>query len=489
MAITMHFIDDEWKMQSVLVSFFRVMYPHTGERLAQHLLDGVTAMSPMLLTSIWAITADNASTNPVMVGALNGGMLQQRVASHVSELFFPSINAENPDQRRWRHNKTNAVFQIGCLAHILQLSIQAGLKACPILEVAIGRFRDIIKKIIDSPKLLEALSAICAALKVPARTPQLDVPTRWNSTWEMLDTATALRKALEELLRRIRERHEGFTAFSIKPTDDLAREIDRESWAALDDFCQFLRPFKDATSLMSGSSYPTLGLTIPVFHVIMEHVKDSISHIAGFHSSQGRIFGDVIRESLQSYEQVIRVDAVTIAAALDPRVKGLLPTIGIDSNHVLRMIETEFDLEYSDSYNDSRQAATSGQSADVRPPTAHENSFLSLLASSAPTTNIICGSDAEPFRSELDRWMAHAPMSLEQSSHDVCRWFQVNRSLYPRVQFMARDYLGVTATSVPSECVFSRAGTTVDKRRARLGDDSVQAICELQSFLAFNKGE
>jgi hypothetical protein len=75
---------------------------------------------------------------------------------------------------------------------------------------------------VDSPKLLEALSAICASLKVAAQTPKLDVPTRWNSTWEMLNTTMALKKALEELFRRIRERHDGFTAFSIKPTDDLA---------------------------------------------------------------------------------------------------------------------------------------------------------------------------------------------------------------------------------------------------------------------------
>jgi hypothetical protein len=60
--------------------------------------------------------------------------------------------------------------------------------------------------------------------------------------------------------------------------------------------------------------------------------------------------------------------------------------------------------------------------------------------------------------------------------------------LYPRVSTMAKDYLGVTSTSVPIECAFSKAGSIVGKRRARPGDDVVQAICELQSFLTFNKG-
>jgi hAT family C-terminal dimerisation region len=65
---------------------------------------------------------------------------------------------------------------------------------------------------------------------------------------------------------------------------------------------------------------------------------------------------------------------------------------------------------------------------------------------------------------------------------------RVTEPLYPRVSIMAEDYLGVTSTYVPSECAFSKAGSIFEKRRARLGDNAVQAICELQSFLTFNKG-
>jgi hAT family C-terminal dimerisation region len=63
----------------------------------------------------------------------------------------------------------------------------------------------------------------------------------------------------------------------------------------------------------------------------------------------------------------------------------------------------------------------------------------------------------------------------------------VSQGMYPRIKLMARDFLGVTSTSVPNESAFSKAGTTVDKRRARLGDEAVQAICKLESFLVFNK--
>ena len=93
----------------------------------------------------------------------------------------------------------------------------------------------------------------------------------------------------------------------------------------------------------------------------------------------------------------------------------------------------------------------------------------------------------EPFESEVQRWFKHHSMDIQQSSLDGCLWFKVNRTLYPRIELMACDYMGVAATSVPSECAFSQAGTVVSKRRALLGDDAVQAICELQSFLKYLK--
>jgi len=67
----------------------------------------------------------------------------------------------------------------------------------------------------------------------------------------------------------------------------------------------------------------------------------------------------------------------------------------------------------------------------------------------------------EPFEAEFDRWMQHAPMDVAQSSREVCDWMKVNEKLFPRICMMAKDYLGVTSSAVPSECALSFAGTVV----------------------------
>ncbi|KAG6953551.1 hypothetical protein JG687_00012324 [Phytophthora cactorum] len=52
---------------------------------------------------------------------------------------------------------------------------------------------------------------------------------------------------------------------------------------------------------------------------------------------------------------------------------------------------------------------------------------------------------------------------------------------------MARDSFAVMATSVPGEQAYSTAGAIVSIQRARLGDDAVAAVSEMQSFLKLNE--
>ena len=253
MVVTVHYIDGEWEMKSVIVGFVRVMYPHTGERLGNHLIDAIKEMNPLLLASIWAITTDNAANNGTICSTINRNLLTLINAINLQSV---PANAASSNPEAVEIPFPHDVFLISCMAHTLQLTVKEGLKACKSLDLAIGRFRDCIKKLNDSPKLLEALAAVCSTLNIKYTIPQFDVQTRWNSTWTMLNGVIGIKPGLEELLRRIRCRHAGYCEFTIDPSSDLAAEIPRESWSAVQDFCKFLQPFKDATVFMSASEYP-----------------------------------------------------------------------------------------------------------------------------------------------------------------------------------------------------------------------------------------
>ena len=65
---------------------------------------------------------------------------------------------------------------------------------------------------------------------------------------------------------------------------------------------------------------------------------------------------------------------------------------------------------------------------------------------------------------------------------DPLTWWAGNINRYPTLAILARKYLSVCATSVPSERAFSLAGHIVNERRASLLPETVNML----SFLSDN---
>lgn len=93
MALTAHYIDDQWRVQKRILSFSIVDGKHTGANIAKVLLDKLLDWN--IDRKIGSITLDKASTNEVVVSELidklkpNNGLLldgelfQVRCSAHV----------------------------------------------------------------------------------------------------------------------------------------------------------------------------------------------------------------------------------------------------------------------------------------------------------------------------------------------------------------------------------------------------------------------
>ena len=122
----------------------------------------------------------------------------------------------------------------------------------------------------------------------------------------------------------------------------------------------------------------------------------------------------------------------------------------------------------------------------VSQPTAYmEKVAAKKRRVAAPTETRTCSE-------ELQKYLANEPCPLNDKN--LLYWWRINGVKYPRLSAMARDYLAVQATSVPSKQLFSKAGDVVTKKRASLSPSTIQATLCLQSWarmvsrLSFNKG-
>ena len=127
------------------------------------------------IDKVLTISVDNASANKVAIDYLRKKL----------------INWSIPPILGGKH------LHVRCLAHVLNLIVRSGLN---ILDKSVASIRNAVKFVRSSPARLD-LFKLCVEKEMLEikRVCVLDVPTRWNSTFIMLETAIYLRKAFERM--------------------------------------------------------------------------------------------------------------------------------------------------------------------------------------------------------------------------------------------------------------------------------------------------
>lgn len=74
---------------------------------------------------------------------------------------------------------------------------------------------------------------------------------------------------------------------------------------------------------------------------------------------------------------------------------------------------------------------------------------------------------------EVKSYFAEAHLHRKE---DPLQWWKERQTIYPHLAKLAKKYLCVIATSVPSERLFSKAGQLISERRSRLKGKNVQNI-------------
>ncbi|XP_072392289.1 zinc finger BED domain-containing protein 4-like [Diabrotica undecimpunctata] len=212
MAVTAHFLDENFQLKSILLECSTMPGHHTSINLSQNILKICNEWN--IIDKILLVVSDNA---PSIVGAIK-------------------------KELQWKH--------FGCFAHTLNLVVKHSI-AFPEVDNIIQKIKSIVGHFKRSCLSNEKLMNYQKQSGGPALKLLQAVPTRWNSVFYMLERFNQLEDAIKCTMALI---------------DHSLQTLTAEEWKISHELCQILKPFEKVTKIISGENYGTASYVIPLIN-------------------------------------------------------------------------------------------------------------------------------------------------------------------------------------------------------------------------------
>jgi hypothetical protein len=337
-----------------------------------------------------------------------------------------------------KNKNLSEVTHFPCFGHVLNLSINEGIKE---VSGILTNLRKIASNLKNSSKQIQKFEEIANALGEKYLRLKRDIHIRWNSTFEMIEIALKMRRVIDIICLK----EESFKIYQINDNE----------WEILIKLCDFLRPFYESTKLLSGQSYSSICFVIPLFKHLLEHISSV------FEDSL-KTCSERIETKLKDYEKRLKTNCSYFAVIFDPRLNfSFLKTLLNDEE--FEIITNEFKKQFNDYYTKYSDKPT------VSETTQSSSSILSSIYKKRKL-------------SEYQEIEKYSQLPEENSDIYPIEWWKKHETIYPCLSKYAFDVLCVTATSVPSEQIFSKAGIIITKRRNRLSDNTIRSVMCLNSY-------
>lgn len=322
-------------------------------------------------------------------------------------------------------------LHIPCAAHTVQLSVTAALKR---IEPLLIHCRKIAEHFHRSHEAVKCLKGFQIAHNLSERVVPTDVVTRWNSTYELMEFLVVNQVPLEEALRRF-----DWPSFTV------------QEWSTLKELIQVLEIPALITEQLSGAQYVTLSLVYPM----IRQWQTSLDQIEATQPITKQIIAAMQEDLKERWSPKTSTQLCMIASFLDPRFKKLVFATSSERQALHReIVELMVDpLAVKPKVKIPTQKQTK-QSKILK--------FLSTGEEEEKQVN----------SPELDLYLSEP---VQCHNGDPLTWWRANRDRYPELSRLARIFLAIPATSVPSEQLFSTAGDVLTKKRNRLASDSMEA--------------
>ena len=461
MCLTCHFIDDDWKLNKRILNFCLVD-DQKEETIGRKI---ETCLLEWNIDSIFTLTVDNANSDSTTVQFL------KRVT------------------KDWKGTVLGHEFlHMRCCAHIVNLVVGDALKE---LDVSIARVCDAVRYVKSSPNRFQAFKNYAMKLNIESMNLLcLDVPTRWDSTYQMLENVEKFKKAFE----RLEDEDSNYRVYFIDK--DECRNSgtlcggppNEEDWKNCKSLVKFLKLFYDATKRFSGSMYVTSNAFFDDIFVIQTNFDQLIR-------SHDYIFSSMARNMKRRFERYWgnrnKINLLLyVAVVLDPRKKLTYLQFCFSEIYNDVVVNGMLD-EVKDALTRLYEHHASIDSPSVQVESEDETSMIQVHVNYDDPCKLIASRyrrfleerQSMGCKNEVDKFLAENCEGTDDEKFDILSWWKNNSSRYRILSQVARDVLAVPFSTVVYESAFSTGGRILDPFCSSLSPKMIQALICTQNWV------
>lgn len=430
-----------------------------------------TQTRSMLGITLHGVDVGTCNLFSVTLGVVE--LTERHTAEYISDVLLDTLRTFEVDPEKVvvavTDNGANMVKAIAmafgkqrhvpCFAHTLNLVCEVAL-ADPLVTKIVEKCRAIVVygkrhvRFCDELRRLQKQDGVKEGdiLKL-----LLDVKTRWNSTFYMLERLLKMFHLVGQIL------------LTLPDSPAMLTNLEKEE---IQEIISLLRPLEAITKQVSGEKYGTLSSVIPLAQCGVQQVNA----ITTKHSGSGKLKKGLQDELQKRFGRVEEMVTVAVSTILDPRFKTVDFENPVAISNAMKKIRTEMNVEKE---NDSEESSSSqDDSTGGFDLWSHRksrvNDHLVKKRRKLSTQQV-----------QQDELSFYLNAKLSDMKENPLQVWEDSKSIYPSLHLVARKYAHLVATSVPAERLFSKAGNLATVKRNRLTCGRLSKLLFLSSNYNF----
>ncbi|KAG8233791.1 hypothetical protein J437_LFUL008011 [Ladona fulva] len=234
----------------------------------------------------------------------------------------------------------------------------------------------------------------------------------------------------------------------------------------LEEMVRILKPFDEATKLLSWGKMPTISLVIPT--------KMKLKRCLEAKEEDSEIIKKVKWKLSETLDEKFQIDVIhCVGTILHPKMKGFVKQCLGEETFETTKLQIECILNNITGPNSKKDSTSSNDKSNER-VREDQSEFLS---------DVMIDCEAKDSEEDEDELTFYLNSKYSNRFPDPLIYWRQNSSLFPNLFKVAKSVLAIPATSIASERHCSCTGKNLDERKQFLTEDSLNSLLFIQNAM------